>query len=190
MSFKTLVLIIALYPVALLASSPSRVLDQNQPNADTGIGGSAIGGPASEQKLAQTVTVGRSGVLTEVRLPIACTNGTLVVEIQGVAKDGTPDGVVRARRAMAARLLPSTFPPAFQTFRFGSKLEYSAGDRFSIVLRMNNPVAQSCGVFNGPSGDPYSRGEVFFDARPNQPGWIRTFNDRDLPFETLMLVHP
>ncbi len=188
MSFKTLVLIFALYPVALLARSPSRVLDQNQPNADTGIGGSAIGaGPLSQQKLAQTVTVGRSGVLAEVRLPIACTNGTLIVEIQGVAKDGAPDGVVRARRFISARLLPSTFPPAFQSFRFGSRLAYASGDRFAIVLKMKDPDSQTCGVFNGPTGDPYSRGEVFFDARPNSPGWIRTFNDRDLPFETLML---
>lgn len=188
MSFKTVVLVLALCPVVLLAASPSRVLDQNQPNSDTGIGGSAIGGgPGSEQKLAQTVTVGRSGALTEVRLPIACSNGTLFVEIQGVAKDGSPDGVVRARRAISAGLLPSTFPPAFQTFRFGSKLRYASGDRFAIVLRMRDPIAHTCGVFNGPTGNPYPGGEVFFDARPNPPGWIRTFNDRDLPFQTLML---
>lgn len=188
MSLKTLVLIVSLYPFVVFARSPSRVLDQNQPNADTAVGGSAIGGgPASEQMLAQTVTVGRSGVLTEVRLPIACSKGTLIVEIQGVAPDGTPDGVARARRSIPARLLPSTFPPAFQTFRFGSKLSYASGDRFAIVLKMSDPVSQTCGVARGPAGDPYAHGDVYFDARPNPPGWIRTFDDRDLPFQTLIL---
>ena len=49
-----------LSPFVAFGQSPSRVLDQNQPNADTGVGGLAIGnGPLSEQKLAQIVTTVR-----------------------------------------------------------------------------------------------------------------------------------
>lgn len=189
MSYKKLIWVLLLTPATLQAQPPSRVLDQNQPNTDTAVGSLAIGGgAASEQKLAQTVTVGRAGTLTEVRLPVACANGSLIVEIQGVAPDGKPDGVVQARRRVPARLLPATSPPAFQTFRFGSRLSFDSGDRFAIVLMMRDPIKHSCGAFKGPDRNPYAGGEVYFDARPNAPGWIRTFDDRDLPFETLMLV--
>lgn len=170
------------------ALSPRRVLDQEQPNADTGIGGLAIGG-TSEQMLAQTVTVGRTGALTEVRLPIACSTGSAVVEIQGVDASGKPDGVTLGARQVPGSLLPSTFPPAFQTFRFGSRLFFKAGQRFAIVLRVNK-LPKSCGVFQGPTGDPYADGELFYDARPNPPGWLPAGGGRDLPFETLMLEAP
>jgi hypothetical protein len=181
-------LLVGFVPALALATSPRRVLDQEQPNADTGIGGLAIGG-TSEQMLAQTVTVGRTGALTEVRLPIACSTGSAVVEIQGVDASGKPDGVTLATRRVPGSLLPSTFPPAFQTFRFGSKLFFKAGQRFAIVLRVNK-LPKSCGVFQGPTGDPYAAGELFYDARPNPPGWLPAGGGRDLPFETLMLEAP
>lgn len=187
-SWKAAIVLSALLPALAQASSPRRVLDQEQPNADTGIGGLAIGG-TSEQMLAQTVTVGRAGALTEVRLPIACSTGSAVVQIQGVDGSGKPNGVTLATRQVPGALLPSTFPPAFQTFRFGSKLFFKPGQRFAIVLRVSK-LPQSCGVFQGPTGDPYAGGELFYDARPNPPGWLPAGSGRDLPFETLVLEAP
>src|SRR6185503_2723590 len=53
------------------AQSPSIFVDQMQPVIDETVGPLAIGG-ASEQQLAQTVTVARGGHLRGVFLPIGC----------------------------------------------------------------------------------------------------------------------
>jgi hypothetical protein len=56
------------------------VIDQQQPAIDISVGGLAIGGN-SQQKLAQVVTCGFSGLLTEVRFPIACESVDSIVPV-------------------------------------------------------------------------------------------------------------
>lgn len=163
------------------------VIDQQQPIIDTSVGGLAIGG-SSAQKLAQIVTAGASGFLTEVRFPVACDPGSnLVVEIQGVA-GGAPNGVVLTSQTIPGAGLPPFFPspPSFRGLVFSAPVSVSAGDRFAIVLKSGG----SCGVFQGPLGDSYPGGNLYFDALPNPPGWVCVCSfpgDRfDLPFQTLV----
>jgi len=53
---------------------------------------------------------------------------------------------------------------------------FDADEKRSAILRLTNHIIDLSDLVL-----------VFFDARPNPPGWIRTFHDRDLPFQTLML---
>ena len=165
------------------------LIDQQQPVIDTSVWGSAIGG-VSQQKLAQVVTAGISGVLTEVRFPVACASGNLVIEVQGV-RGGIPNGVVLTSQTIPGSSLPSFFPdPGVVSFRslvFSTPVYFSAGSQFAIVL--SSPG--SCGVFRGPIGDSYPGGNAFFDSRPNPVGiWVCICDFLgarfDLPFQTLV----
>jgi hypothetical protein len=169
-------------------------IDQQQPVIDVNVGGSAIGGD-SQQKLAQVVTVGVSGFLTEVRFPIACVAADLIVEIQGVTNE-KPNGVVFTSESFAGANLPNFFPnPGFVSFRsfpFSRPALLSAGDRIAIVLKSTGATAaQGCGIFQGPVGDSYAGGKAYFEARPNAEGvWVCLCEFPggrfDLPFQTLM----
>ena len=153
------------------------VTDQQQPVIDITVGGLTIGG-GSEQKLAQVVTPRISGVLREVKFPVACSSGDLIVEIQGVA-ESTPNGVVLTSETSPGSSLISP-DPSFRSLSFSKPISFAAGSSFAIVLRSTG----SCSVFQGPLGDPYSGGAGFFDARPNPPGWLFLTDRRDLPFQT------
>jgi len=168
------------------SQSPRQFIDQMQPVIDTTAGSLAIGG-ASQEKLAQTVTVGLNATLHGLYLPIGCDTGRLIVEIRNVESNGAPGTVVFGHQGFLAEDVPS-IGPLFRYFRLGDDpgLTFTAGSRFAIVLR--NPTG-SCGIFRGPTGDSYSQGDGFFDARPNPPGWVpfsMTEARLDLPFMTVM----
>ncbi len=81
-------LCVAILEILLIATGASPVtagsdgvIDQEQPVIDTTVGGLAIGG-GSQQQLAQVVTAGITGRLTAVRFPVACSTGSLTVEMQ------------------------------------------------------------------------------------------------------------
>lgn len=149
----------------------------------------AIGG-GSEQELAQTFTVGVTGFLTQVRLPVACSSGELVMEIRTVRSDGAPSSTVLAMVRVPAASLPGP-PGAFQTVSVRPELAVSAGEVLAIVLRGTTDTR--CSILAGPVEDLYSGGAFFFDSRPNPPGWVGT-KDRpaplgtsaDLPFQTVV----
>ena len=181
-TWKTLagsVLLALLAAPAGLRAAP--VVDQQQAVIDTSVGGLVIGG-GSRQKLAQVVTAGLSGLLVEVRLPVACASGNLIVEIQGVA-DGTPNGVVLTSQSFAGPFSGATFT----SIAFSTPVFFNAGDRFAFVLTS----AGACGIFQGPVGDSCPGGNAFFDSRPNAPGvWVCICDFAgsrfDLPFQTLV----
>jgi hypothetical protein len=163
------------------------VIDQQQPVIDTSVGGMTIGG-ASAQKLAQTVTAGISGFLTEVRFPVSCDAGSnLVVEIQGLTAAGTPNGTTLTSQTFPGSGLPPfpPAPPSFRSLAFSTPVSFSAGDRFAIVLKS----AGTCVVFRGPVGDPYAGGNLYFDVS-NPSNWVcqcSVAGERfDLPFQTLV----
>jgi len=165
------------------------VVDQQQPVIDVAAGPLAVGG-ASEQVLAQVVTVGLGGPLAAVRLPVACSVGDLVVEIRGVTA-GLPNAAVMTSQAVAGADLPPFFPdpPAFRTIVFSVPVSFAAGDQLAIVLRS----AGTCSLAPGPAYDAYAGGSAYFDSRPNPPGvWvplsIGPAAGDDLPFETLVQV--
>jgi K319-like protein/carboxypeptidase family protein len=172
----------------LLATATSghaqSVIDQEQPIIDLTVGGLGIGG-GSEQKLAQVVTAGRSGALSEVRFPVGCSDSSeLRVEIQGVS-GGVPNGVVLTSETA---VVPSPGNVEFTGIVFSAPVSFAAGSRFAIVLSSDG----ECGMFQGPVGDSYPEGNGFFDARPNQEGvWVCLCEfagaSIDLPFQTLVV---
>lgn len=160
------------------------VVDQQQPVIDSSVGGLAIGGN-SEQKLAQIVTAGVTGDLIEVRFPVACSSGELTVEVQGVNGD-LPNGSVIASRTVQTADLPSFYPspPVLRSIAFLQPVTVTAGTRYALVLTSSG----ACGIFQGPTGNPYSGGNAYYDSRPNAAGvWILMSGNRlDLPFQTVM----
>jgi hypothetical protein len=158
------------------------MIDQQQPIIDTSSGTVFAIGGGSEQKLAQVVTAGLSGVLTQVRFPISCSSTTeLIVEIQEVAGD-RPSGVVLTSQTISGADLPPA-SPTFRSLVFLSPPYLSAGSRFAIVLIARG----SCGLYQGPLGDSYPGGDGFSDSRPNPPGiWVPLFYRLDLPFQTMV----
>ena len=175
-----------LIAVSVQAQSPGSFIDQMQPLVDTSVGGMAIGG-ASQEKLAQTVTVANGGHLRGVFLPIGCDSGRLIVEIRNVEPSGAPGSVLIARRVFPAEQV-TAIGPVFRYFKLDDErdLIFLAGSRFAIVLR--NPTG-TCGIFRSPAGDTYPDGSGFFDALPNPPGWVPfspTETRLDLPFMTVM----
>lgn len=188
MNYRTMlqiasVLVVTSLAVGMVTSMPdaeaATAVDQQQPVIDTSVGGLGIGGP-SEQKLAQVVTMSRAGFLTSLRVPASCSSGTLVVEIQGVT-EGVPNGTVRATTSATGEDLAGT-PGEFREIFFSKPAATSAGDVLGIVLQSLG----SCGIFRGPTGNPYPGGSGYYDARPNAPGWVILSDRNDLPFQTLV----
>ncbi|GAB4522532.1 MAG: hypothetical protein Kow00133_10130 [Amphiplicatus sp.] len=178
---------------ALLAAfaSPARaepVVDQSQPAVDPAAGFLGVGGDA-EQQLAQTFTVGLTGNLVGLRLPIAaCGGGDLVIDIVELDSAGRPGASVRASASFSPADVPSTPPGTFIDFLFDPPLAVATGQRLAFTLRMS-PETANCSLADAPAGDSYAGGDAYFDARPNPPGWaLRRETDAsfDLPFETLM----
>lgn len=171
---------------SLLSAQPAQVVDARQAVVDSTVGGLAIGG-FSDQRLAQTVTVGADGRLTAVFLPVSCDSGELLVEIRDVASNEPGPNVLAHQRVRAASL-PFRTLSLLVSIPFRAPLDLRAGDRIAIVL--DNPSG-SCGLARGPIGDSYGGGEGFFEALPNPPGWVpfvATPIRQDLPFLIEMRV--
>lgn len=169
------------------AGPPTLQVDQQQPVIDAAEGPLAVGGP-SEQKLAQTFTVGLDGRFAGVGLAIGCADGRLEVEIQGTTATGEPDGVALVRRTYSGASLPGTVPATFEPLRLPRRLAVAPGDQLALVL-VN--ATGSCGVASSPDGDSYAGGRGWFDARPNPPAWL-PFSplspEDDLPFQTIVFA--
>ncbi|RFB04832.1 hypothetical protein [Parvularcula marina] len=167
----------------------AQTVDQEQPLFDTALPPQAIGG-SSEQKLAQTFTVGVTGGLTAIEIPVGCSDGQLTVEIQGQTATGEPNGIAQRRAIVNADEVPPP-PDDFVRIHLPTDLPVRAGARLALVL---TNTSGTCGLARAPAGETYSGGGLFFDARPNPPGWIsnKTFFGPDadvpldLPFRTLM----
>ncbi len=170
------------------AAQAQGVVDQEQPLTRPSEATHAVGG-GSEQKLAQTFTVGAEGSLTEIRLPIACSSGELIVEIQLLDRRGMPSG----RTVTSGRVPASDIGPPLGEYRsiaLDPPLDVLPGQQYAIVI--SNPTG-TCGMLRGPERDSYSGGTGFFDARPNPPGWIGfkggpgdPDQPHDLPFQTVV----
>lgn len=179
---------LAFYPFSLHAATS--VIDQQQPNIDITAGITHAIASGSEQKLAQVVSAGVSGVLTEVRLPVVCSSGSnLIIEIQNVEQD-MPGRIVLTSQTYPASSLPAfnLNSVEFRSLTFATPVRFDAGDKFAVVLTSSG----SCGIFPGPLGDSYSGGAAYFDARPNPPGWVCfcDFTRFDLPFQTVVELDP
>ena len=177
---RNLIVVVVISLFACGSIMAGDIVDQEQLVTDTSRPRAVGGGPASEQKIAQTFTVGTTGFITQIRLPISCNSGELIVEIQRLGADGKPNGVVVGSERIAAGDLP-TPQTDFKTIFFSPPLAVRSGEKFAIVL--SNPTG-SCGLLAGPEGDSYAGGESFFDARPNPPGWAN--RSGDFAFQTVV----
>lgn len=154
---------------------------------DTAAGFLGIGGD-SEQKLAQSFTVGFDGDLVGLRLPIAgCGHGELLIEIREL-DDGLPTGRLIRAVHIPASDVPFSYD-GFQDFYFPTAIAVSAGDVLAFTVQTVGE-GSFCSYATAPDGDTYPRGEGFFDARPNPPGWLAfkgfASGPKDLVFYTLM----
>jgi hypothetical protein len=198
-SFSTIALAVGLsFPLSNHAFAlPVATVDQEQTVIDQSVGGLAIGG-FYDQKLAQVVTAGRTGLLTEVRAPVSCQSDvTFILEIQGVT-DAKPDGHVLSRTLIPGASLPSGPESAsLRSLPLAAPVFMVAGTPFAIVLDATGPTLfDYCGSFQGPRGESYEGGQLYFDSRPNAVGvWVCNCEfgpnySWDLPFQTWMEQAP
>lgn len=163
------------------------VLDQQAPVADPVPFTLALGGAGSRQVLYQSVTVGLRGRLTELRLPIGCASGEIILEIFNANPDGLPVAGERPRlrRHFRADMFPEIVSTDFYPLPLGGRVGVTAGERIVIVL--SNPTG-SCGIAAGKAGDGYLGGtghaDDTTDTFPPVPMSLSGFDD--MPFQTLV----
>lgn len=168
------------------AQSLGDFVDAAQPLIDRGspLVHSIGGGPSSEQKLAQTMTVEVGGNLAGIFMPILCGTGKVHVEIRDVAA-GQPGPTVLDSRNVD----PSVFdvPGYFIYVRIPGAVALTAGQEIAVVV---SNAKGSCSYYKSPVTANYPGGQAFFDARPNPPGWVpfSAFPGEpdDLPFQLVL----
>lgn len=166
------------------ATAHAQTIDQEEPAIDASAGFLGIGGD-SQQKLAQTFTVGADGRLIAVDIPVTCGGADVIIELRRLGPSGKPDG---ALLRVARRTFPSGPPGEFRRTYFPTPVEVTAGERLAFTIRMANP-GDSCNYGTSPTGDAYAGGQGYFDARPNPPGWLamRGLDPYDdIPFKTVL----
>lgn len=176
---------------ALVGTPPAPTGQQEQPLYDTGVGPLGIGGgPESQEILAQVFTAGITGTLYDAAFPVSCSAGsTLVVEVRGVT-EGIPNAEVYASQSISAAALMAQ-DATFKVVSFSSPTFVSSGNQYALVLKTANLDTESCGISQGPVGDPYLFGDGYFDARPNTQGvWVPLGTRKDLPFKTTVISNP
>ena len=172
---------------AQAATAGNPVVDQEQATINVSAGVFPIG--LFEQALAQSVTAGVSGRLTEVRLPVFCgATGELTVRIEGWA-GSRPDGNVLASETFPGASLPffPSFPAdvALRSFPLSTPPMILAGHQFAVVA-----AGTGCAIFPGPVGDPYPGGNGYYMDVSNPWSCLCGFPNfgygSDLPFATLV----
>jgi hypothetical protein len=185
MRFRTLLTAAAgVITTSAVGIAAVRMIDQSSPPDAAPIPFThAVGGPA-DQVISQTVTAGVDGRLWEVRVPIGCDSGALILEIRDLSVD-LPGPTVLYQREYRIRDFPTPVTDDFRTLRIlGPPVRLSAGDTYTISL--SNPTG-SCGIWPGPVGDPYPAGAGWADPNdgPIVPISLGTGRD-DIPFVTVM----
>jgi hypothetical protein len=176
-------LLLALVTLAGVLAGAARahsVIDQQQPVFDTSAPFVWALGGYYRSEVAQIVTPGITGDLTEVRFPAKCET-TLTVEVQGVS-GGLPDGV-----AAGSQTVPFLGPlDEFNSIVFSKPVPVRAGTPYALVLSTSG----ECGILPGPVGDPYPGGDGY--GRGDGDPWVPLGvvpERRDLPFQALVDRH-
>lgn len=170
---------------SLQVQAAAPALDQEAPVADPIPFTLALGGVYS-QVLYQSVTVGLTGRLSELRLPIGCASGQVIVEIFNANSDGLPVAgeSPRLTRRFRADMFPEIVTTDYYPLPLGGRVGVTAGERVVIVL--SNPTG-SCGIAAGEVGDSYLGGTGHAEDTINGfpvPMSLSGFDD--MPFQTLV----
>jgi hypothetical protein len=183
----SLLIIPIVFCFSLQVQAAPPILDQEAPVADPIPFTLALGGAGSRQVLYQSLTVSLTGRLAELRLPIGCASGEVIVEIFNANPDGLP--VAGERPRLTRRFPADTFPDIvtvdYQPLPLGGRVGVTAGERIVIVL--SNPTG-SCGVAAGEAGDGYLGGTGHADDTTNifPPVPMSLSGFDDMPFQTLV----
>ena len=156
-------LALALLGAGLALAAP--VVDQQQPAIDPNQG-SPIG-RSQDIRVAQVVTAGIAGILTEVRLPVGCgPSDTLQLEIRNAYPGNglRPIGELLATESIPGSRIP--FPiTGLRSISFATPAFIARDVPFAITLRAG--LGGGCGIDGGPRGDSYPRGHAYHAFLPN-----------------------
>ncbi|HUP49308.1 MAG TPA: hypothetical protein VNA04_11010 [Thermoanaerobaculia bacterium] len=171
---------------SLLLAQPR--LDQEQVNIlapeNTVVGGSP------QQRFAQAFTVGRSGLLAFIAVPMGCQPVANVLVTVEETTGGVPNGIVLARQTVPGTFFTAHPTPAvgMRLIQFDLPLRLQSGVTYAFTL---DTVGGDCALWTGPDGDTYTGGRAFFESASNPPGWIELFftpgTTRDLAFQVYLV---
>ncbi|KAB8164892.1 hypothetical protein FKV24_017365 [Lysobacter maris] len=172
--------IAVLAPPALAAPPPE--VEAEQPNIDAA-SILALGGSVS-QRLAQSFTLDRAGVVSHVMVPMSCQPKAIVQVTLEKTSGGKPNGSVLAYEKVPGYVFTSIPTPAIgmRMIEFTSPAKLGPG-QYAFTLTAKDG---DCGVHPGPNGSHYAGGQGWFIADDNPPGWIELFDAggvRDLAFQ-------
>jgi hypothetical protein len=167
----------ALALVGSAAAAPT--LDQQQPRVNT----TNVLLAVSQQRLAQVVTSGVAGLLTEIRVPLECQpTASLVLEINDAQY--TPGTTNLARSVFPGARFPIVFggPPDFRPLPLEAPPFIPARTSFAFILSASG----DCSLAPGPTDDPspYPRGDAFYDNPSTAGTWSTLYGD--LAFQTFV----
>jgi hypothetical protein len=163
---------------ALVApASAELIVDQEQTQFRAASGNHAL--PiAGIQSLAQSFTVGQTGRLTHIELPIGCVNGTLRIEIRDIGSDGSarpwedgseaPTGLLLAESTHPA----SEFTPAVDAFRriaLDNPIDVRAGQKLAFVLHNSEGLCLTAFPYGASDWGAYSGGKGWAFWRGRSP---------------------
>ena len=132
-------------------------------------------GGLNGRRLAQTFTIGASGMLTGIgSFNLTCTiQGPVTVEIQHLTAAGLPDGVTLASGSATSSFGAIAVSPA---------LKAVIDEKFAFILSSPTP----CSISNAPTTDNYQAGEAFADSGSGWVPFLATDAKYDIPFRSLI----
>lgn len=138
----------------------------------------------SSSGLGQIVTVGATGMLTGVRIPVYCTDGFVGVSIRNAVPSGATFEPGLSVIASSYSLSPIGTETSWTSFDIPIRQQpfVRAGQRFAIVVT-TSPTA-SCYVNAGAAGDTYGGGDLFSSTNPWENPWSPVGSD--LAFEAVV----
>jgi PASTA domain len=177
-AFLGITLVVALALVGSARAAPQ--LDQQQPTIWTNGGGLSV---RPEQSVAQVVTSGVAGFLTEIRVPLDCIpTSSVTLEINDT-QHLTPGTNNLARSTLPGSLFPPpNNPPAFRSVPLGEPPFIPAQTTFAFIL---SATGSGCSVAPGPTltASAYPRGDAFYKTNP-PASWQPLLSD--LAFQTFV----
>ncbi|MCH2191041.1 MAG: thrombospondin type 3 repeat-containing protein [Gammaproteobacteria bacterium] len=138
--------------------------------------GFSFGDTGTNGYLAQTFTIGLTGHLESVSLPITCASGDLQVEIRGTGGTGSPLSANLDSKTLAVGPVSSSFTEIDLNDFDVDDLSVASGDVLAVVVYSTGdcfwPIASS-GSYNFGQGYFSTNGSTFLESASDRPFAIR-----------------